>query len=102
MYEPLTLHSSAPLLSNYTPTPWALFGGGKYKRQKNSIIIKKKRVSPVFMNGRGGGGGEKKKKEPPRRKLFGVWFIHSFSFLFPFGMDGRKASSKRVDIVVVV
>jgi hypothetical protein len=36
-----------------------------------------------------------RKKEPPRRKLFGVWFIHSSSFLFPFGMDGRKASSKK-------
>jgi hypothetical protein len=35
--EPLTLHSSAPPLSNYTPTPWAaaLSGGGKiYKREK--------------------------------------------------------------------
>jgi hypothetical protein len=46
------------------------------------------------MNGRGG-GERRKKKEPPRRKLFGVWFIHSSSFLFPFGMDGRKASSKK-------
>jgi hypothetical protein len=83
----LTLHSSAPLLSNYTPTPWALFRGGKYKRQKNSIIIKKKRVSPVFMNGRGGGGGEKKKKRAPEEEV--VWgLVHSF-LLFPLSIrDG--------------
>jgi hypothetical protein len=79
--EPLTLHSSAPPLSNYTPTPWAaaLSGGGKYIREKNSIIIKKGVSLSCFYEWSSCGRekGRKKKKGAPEEEV--VWgLVHSF------------------------